>query len=147
LKEFKSEIIHHNSMYNDNQESLITDEIIKSIGGTHGRLFLFEQFFLWFNDYFKHYLKTMNCILKGDGLLPKTWRYYIAIMAASTMKSDYMLKLMEENFLELGGDENWLVYGLDLVPEKLSKLSKINSLLAHQPWKIRTEDIKVLLIN
>jgi hypothetical protein len=85
--------------------------------------------------------------MNEDGFICKQWRYYIALMAVSTMKSKPLFKILEEKFLENGGDESWLIYGLDVIPEKLSKLSKINNILAHQPWIINTDDIKVILLT
>jgi hypothetical protein len=138
---FSSKVLSHKSMYNNID---ICEEYINKLSKQLGHAYLYEHFFLWFEDYFKHYLLTMNTLMVKDAFIPKTWRYYIALMAASTMRSEYLFKTIEDAFLEVGGDEAWLIYGLDVIPEKLSKLSKINNLLAHQPWKIITEDIKVI---
>ena len=54
-----------------------------------------------------------------------------------------MLRTLEEIFLSVGGDERWLIDGLNNVPEKLKKIGKINNILAHQPWKLTTNDIIV----
>ncbi len=62
------------------------------------------------------------------------------------MKSDYLIRVSEDAFLFFGGDESWLMYGLSRVPEKLRRLGKINNILAHQPWKIRENDLEVLVI-
>lgn len=140
---FSSNIICHKSMYNSAD---ITEDYILKLSKELRRAHFYEHFFLWFEDYFKHYIKTMHTLMNEDGFIPKSWRYYIALMAVSTMKSEYLFKILEEGFLESGGDESWLIYGLDVIPEKLSKLSRINNLLAHQPWKIITDDIKVCLI-
>ena len=43
---------------------------------------------------------------------------------------------MEEFFIFSGGDVNWLITGIESVPEKLRNLGKINNILAHQPWKL-----------
>lgn len=137
---FSSNILNHKSIYNNID---ISDEYINKLSKQLGHAYLYEHFFLWFEDYFKHYLLTMNTLMVRDAFIPKTWRFYIALMAASTMRSEYLYRSIEVAFLEVGGDEAWLIYGLDVIPEKLSKLSKINNLLAHQPWKIITEDIKV----
>ncbi len=137
---FNSSIIRHKSMYNKQQ---INSEYILKLSKIMTKVHMYEHFFLWFEDYLKIYFKTMDILMMDDGFIPKTWRYYIAIMAASAMKSEYLFKTLEDAFLECGGDESWLIYGLDVIPEKLSKLSRINNILAHQPWKMITEDIKV----
>jgi hypothetical protein len=137
---FNSSIIKHKSMYNKEE---INSEYILKLSKIMTKVHMYEHFFLWFEDYLKIYFKTMDMLMVEDGFIPKTWRYYIAIMAASAMKSEYLFKTLEDAFLECGGDESWLIYGLDVIPEKLSKLSRINNILAHQPWKMITEDIKV----
>lgn len=138
-----SEIFNHISMYNCNN---LAEDLIININKDLGRTYFYEQFFLWFEDYFKFYLKTMETLMNQDGFIPRSWRLYIALMAASAMRCEYLFKIIEEAFLEIGGDESWLIFGLDVIPEKLKRLSRINNLLAHQPWKIITEDIKVFLI-
>jgi len=83
----------------------------------------------------------------NDGYLPITWRFYLAIMAASTIKCEYILRCLEDLFLYYGGDKSWLIYGLRTVPEKLKKLAKYNEIMAHQPWKIKADDINELFSN
>lgn len=48
----------------------------------------------------------------------------------------------KKQFLEHDGDPNWL-NGLSYVPRKLRNLYEINKILAHRPWLITKEDIKV----
>lgn len=48
--------------------------------------------------------------------------------------------------MSVGGDERWLIEGLNGVPEKIKKLGKINNILAHQPWKLLINDIIVFKI-
>ena len=107
------------------------------------RLLSFEHYFFWFKDYFYQLLETENTLIKEDGFIPKPWRYYIALMAVSSAKSDYLFKIIEEKFLESGGDESWLIFGLDVLPEKLKKLARFNNIFSHQPWKIKGDDLKV----
>lgn len=54
-----------------------------------------------------------------------------------------MLRYLEMCFLIKGGDVNWLIVGLDEVPEKLRKLSRVNNILAHQPWKLSKLELNV----
>jgi hypothetical protein len=123
--------------------SIDVDDIIKHISKMKGRLFLYEHYLSWFKDYFNHYMRTTYLLLHEEGFIPLTWRYYIAIMSVSTMRCEYLLKVLEENFLEAGGDESWLIHGLDVVPEKLARLGRINNMIAHQPWIILPDDINV----
>ena len=60
------------------------------------------------------------------------------------MKSQYLLKMVEEQFLEEGGDETWLIAGLNAVPKKLQVLSLLVNILSHQPWKVSSEELKGL---
>ena len=46
------------------------------------------------------------------------------------MKSQYLLKMVEEQFLEEGGDETWLIAGLNAVPKKLQVLSLLVNILS-----------------
>jgi len=62
------------------------------------------------------------------------------------MRSDYLIRTIEDAFLFHGGDENWLLHGLSYVPNKIKKLARINNILAHQPWKIQGNDLNVNII-
>ena len=52
------------------------------------------------------------------------------------------VSILEPEFLACGGDIKWL-HGLDHLPAKLHNLLRLNRLLAHQPWNVSHEDIKV----
>ena len=52
-------------------------------------------------------------------VLPITWKYYIGIMAVSCFECDYLLKILEEQFLLYGGDVLWLTEGVKKVNCKL----------------------------
>lgn len=114
------------------------DQICKS-----GKFSNYEFFLLWFPDFYSNYKKTMDLILSNnEGHLPLTWKIYLGIMAASTMRNEYLLRTLEGEFLLNGGEEDWLILGLDGVPEKLKNLQIINNIIAHQPWKITEKDIE-----
>jgi hypothetical protein len=140
LKEI-DELATEKSKYNIDKEKAV--KIVKRVASERGRLLLHEKILLWFPDYFEINNKLINVIMNENGYLSIPCRYYIAIMAASTIKSDYLLRTLEEVFLSVGGDEKWLVQGLDAVPEKIKKIGKINNILAHQPWKLLDCDIVV----
>jgi hypothetical protein len=128
-------------MYN-NYECVNMKEIASLLTKRNGKFYLYEHYFIWFKDYFQYYLKSMYTLLHEDGFLPRPWRFYIAIMSASTMRSHYLLKILEENFIEAGGDESWLIHGLDVVPEKIVRLGRIINIISHQPWIMIPDDIK-----
>jgi hypothetical protein len=116
---------------------------LTTLSKRNGRMLIHEGFFLWFSEYYALYQNMLNKLMNNDTYFPIIWKYFLAIMAVSTMKCDYLLKQLKIDFLELGGSEDWLIEGLASVPEKLRKLGKINNILAHQPWKLRTQDITV----
>jgi hypothetical protein len=144
IKFFDSTVIKSKSMYNSSNG---INEIMGYISERKGRLFIYEHYFTWFNEYYSYYMTTLNNLLNTEeGYIPLSWRYYIAIMSVSAMRCEYLMRLLEENFLEIGGDESWLIHGLDVVPEKLARLGRINNMIAHQPWIILPDDIKVCYI-
>jgi len=116
-------------------------ECIKRIE-TLGRIKFHEIFLFWFPEFYSLYKSTFELILNPNkGCIPITWKYYIGIMAAATNKSEFLFRHLESEFLLNGGDETWLILGLEVVPEKLRKLEKINNILAHQPWKLKEIDL------
>lgn len=62
--------------------------------------------------------------------------------AAARHQCSYLVGSHMTEFLQTGGDPEWLL-GLHRAPEKLRKLSEINKLLAHRPWLITKEHIQV----
>jgi hypothetical protein len=139
IKDTASLFNDYKSHYPFNSEKAY--EALTLISKRDGRLLLYEGFFLWFSEYFELYYST-KVKLMNDNYFPLTWKYYLAIMAVSTMKCSYLLRKLEIDFLDSGGNEEWLE-GLIKVPEKLRKIEIINNILAHQPWKLKVQDIKV----
>jgi len=149
-----SKVILHLSMYDRNDQTIklykenifdspedFEKELIKKFN--KNRIFAYEHYFFWFKDYFSLLLETENTILNEDSYIPITWRYYIALMTVSSAKCEYLYRIIEEKYLENGGDESWLIFGLDVLPEKLKKLARFNNIFSHQPWKIKGDDLKV----
>jgi len=144
LKTYGDYFKSNSNLYGNNYE--LSKKNITLIGNNFGRILLHEWFFFYFPQYFVYYDTSVETLLMEDEYLPINWRFYIAIMAASTMRCDYLIRVCEDAFLFYGGEEKWLMYGLDTVPEKLKRLGKINNILAHQPWKIRNNDLEVRLL-
>ncbi|ALC41813.1 Sesn [Drosophila busckii] len=90
-----------------------------------------------------HFLRTQNFIMKGDGPLPHSYRYYLAIIAAARHQCPYLVKRYEKEFINQGGNSEWL-NGLDYIPTKLRAIYDINKILAHRPWLLRKEHIERL---
>jgi hypothetical protein len=141
IKEVNDFFTNYESYYPfDRDKSMNTFKKIVS----EGRMKMYEGFFLWFSDYHSLYENTFDILMNEDNYIPITWKYYIAIMAVSTIRCEYLYRELEIQFLLKGGDEQWIVSGLVVVPEKLKMLQKINNILAHQPWKLKIQDINEL---
>lgn len=106
-------------------------------------IYIYEHYFFWFKDFYQKILETESVLINGESSINKIWKYYIAIMTVCSGKSEYLLKILEGRFLASGGDKNWLITGLDIVPLKLKKLAILVNMICHQPWKIKEEDLKV----
>jgi len=97
---------------------------------------------LWYKNIYELYLNTYYKLFTISFYITDIcWKYYIAIMAVSTIKSEYLLSLLESQFLYYGGEEDWINFGLSHVPNKLQSLAKINNIIAHQPWKLTSKDL------
>ncbi|NXX96400.1 SESN2 protein, partial [Centropus bengalensis] len=95
-------------------------------------------------QYLSSFWKTQCLLLRMDGPLPYYKRHYIAIMAAARHRCSYLVGLHTREFLQAGGNPEWL-RGLHCAPQKLRNLNEINKLLAHRPWLITKEHIEALL--
>ncbi|XP_041090053.1 sestrin-2 isoform X2 [Polyodon spathula] len=95
-------------------------------------------------EYLACFLRTQHSLLQLDGPLPYPWRHFIAIMAAARHQCSYLVQLHTTEFLQVGGDPQWLG-GLSCASQKLRNLNELNKLLAHRPWLITKEHIEVLL--
>jgi hypothetical protein len=124
-------------------EAEIAEKEFDWVTKNYGKILIYENMFLWYSNYFPLYSQTFNVLMNEEGAIPETWRYYIAIMAVSTIRSDYHLRHLKAIYLVKGGDEDWLINGVEGTDDKIKKLSKINNLLAHQPWKLTRKDIEV----
>jgi len=65
-----------------------------------------------------------------NDLFHKHINYYLAIMAVSCYKCEYLLYVLQEQFLLEGGPLEWLVFGLDKVDPKLRRIAELNEVLA-----------------
>jgi hypothetical protein len=55
--------------------------------------------------------------------------------AAAQHASQYLVSSLRLEFLQSGGDPAWL-HGLAYAPGKLRRLAELNTILAHQPWRL-----------
>lgn len=78
-------------------------------------------------------------------IFPKHINYYLAIMAVSCYQCEYLMILLQEQFLLSGGQLEWLLIGLDAVDPKIKRIAVLNEKLAYRPWSIVAEDISSLI--
>jgi sestrin len=142
LKRQSSYIINHQSIYNNSDDNI--EDTLKENLKRMRRFLYFEHYFIWYKNYMSIYEKTVNFTFKKNSSLPIQWKYYLALMACSTMKNEYLTRLFEEEFLDNDGDINWLILGLNVVPNKLKQLANLNNIIAHQPWNIKIEELNKL---
>jgi sestrin len=119
-------------------ESLLTEIFINN-----GRLLHHERLLCFFPEYLQLQFKLINELMNMHTVLPVQYRYYLSIMAVSCYNCDYLLKILEEQFILNEGNPKWLKYGLKSADSKLRAIAEFNELLAHRPWVIYTEEIKV----
>lgn len=116
---------------------------------TKNNLLFHERFMLWYDNIFENYNNSTNALFSITySITDISWKYYIAIMAVSTVKSEYMLSFLENEFLLTGGEISWIIEGIksSTMHKKLKELFNINNLIAHQPWKLQVKDIKDMLV-
>jgi hypothetical protein len=94
-----------------------------------------------FPEYLQMQFKLINDLMNCSSVLPATHRYYLAIMAVSCYNCDYLLKILEEQFILHDGDPKWLHFGLKVVDPKLRLIAELNETIAHKPWKLYTDQI------
>lgn len=123
-------------------------KFFETITNSNNRFNNHEFFMTWFPEYYFLYKQTLDTILENkEGFLPLSWKIFLGIMAASTIRNEFLLRNLQSEFLIVGGEEDWLIYGLSAVPEKLKKLEILNNILAHQPWKIEMQNINDIICN
>ncbi|XP_064413994.1 sestrin-3-like isoform X2 [Latimeria chalumnae] len=135
----KKEFIQENPM--DGHTNLL---LLVEAYSTSGRLDNITQVMGLHPQYLESFLRTQSYMLRMDGPLPLHYRHYIAIMAAARHQCSYLVNMHVNEFLQVGGDAEWL-NGLDYVPQRLKNLNEINKILAHRPWLITKEHIQKLV--
>ena len=85
-----------------------------------------------------------NILYKVEKSLSLEWKLFLGIMAAASVKCEYLMKELIKIFLINGGEKIWISEGLKChnLPETLKKFATINNLLAHQPWFINLLNLK-----
>ena len=66
-------------------------------------------------------------------------------MAVSCYHCEYLLRILEEQFVLCGGDIEWITSGLKKVEPRLAKFAELNEILAFAPWNLNSKHLKKLL--
>eukprot|EP01127_Copromyxa_protea_P014355 TRINITY_DN3981_c0_g1_i2.p1 TRINITY_DN3981_c0_g1~~TRINITY_DN3981_c0_g1_i2.p1 ORF type:complete len:396 (-),score=47.12 TRINITY_DN3981_c0_g1_i2:120-1307(-) len=111
---------------------------------TTGRVSHLTRILAWHPTYYSNSNQTWQYIMNGNGPLLTPLRIYVAILAASSWNSSYVVQHLETEFLLHQGDPSWL-QGIQNAPQKIQNLMEINALLAHQPWLINENHIEKLV--
>ena len=80
-----------------------------------------------------------------NDIFPKHVHYYLAIMAVSCYRCEYLLYTLQEQFLLGGGPLDWLIFGLDKVDPKIRRIAELNEVMAYKPWKICKDQFQKLI--
>ena len=72
-------------------------------------------------------------------------KIYLAIMAVSCYQCDYLLNILEEQFILEGGDLTWITEGLQKVEPRLARFSELNEIMAFRPWTLSTIHLQRVL--
>jgi len=84
-------------------------------------------------DYFTGFLKLVFV----EDVLSLDMKLYLGIMAVSCFNCEYMLNILEEQFVLNGGNLEWITGGLKKVDPRLAKFAEINEILAFKPWQLQ----------
>ena len=82
-------------MYDSKTNKETPENLIKQISKNKNKLYIYEHYLFWFKDYFMQILQTENILMNQEGYLPKTWRYYIALMSISSARCEYLFRILE----------------------------------------------------
>lgn len=122
------------------------EDVLKNIQEnfvSKGRVSNLLRSMCYFPSYLEKFLKIQNFIIKEE-TLPLHWINYIAILGASRYQCEYLVVNQQVEFYKNGGDLSWLE-SISNAPKKIRNLSKLNAILAHQPWQINKKDISELV--
>lgn len=76
-----------------------------------------------------------------EDVLSLDMKLYLGIMAVSCFNCEYMLNILEEQFVLNGGNLEWITGGLKKVDPRLAKFAEINEILAFKPWQLQSKHI------
>ena len=80
-----------------------------------------------------------------NDIFPKYMNYYFAIMAVSCYRCEYLLYILQYQFLLNGGPLEWLLFGLERVDSKIRRIAELNEMMAFMPWNISENHLEDLI--
>ena len=111
-----------------------------------GRVPRYELAFGAYPEYLELHHELMAVLFQGQYALSGKWTYYLAFMAAAAHQCEYFMSLEKELCVLSGGDTEWFdIQTIDRLPEKLKIIGPINVKLAHKPWELTSEDLRLAL--
>ncbi|KAF9352193.1 hypothetical protein BGX34_000128 [Mortierella sp. NVP85] len=122
----------------------MTKQVMTRTFQTYGRISNLFRVLAYFPAFWEKFEHSQTCMMNGPGPIPRPWRCYLAIMAASQYNCQYMVSMMKLDYLTNGGDPTWL-NGLQFTTQKIRNLAKLNGLMAHQPWLLKPRHIQELV--
>ena len=87
------------------------------------------------------YDKVIGNSENDSDVMRRDQKLYLAIMAVSVYQCDYMLNILEEQFVLEGGDLTWITEGLHKVDPRLARFSELNEIMAFRPWYLATNHL------
>jgi hypothetical protein len=106
----------------------------------HGRVSPHERMLCWFPKYLQYFTTTQQ-ILHGEDVLSLNMKLYLGIMAVSCYNCEYLLNILEVQFVLNGGDLEWISQGLKKVDQRIAKFAEVNEVLAFMPWRLNAKHI------
>ena len=125
----------------DEEETL---ELLQHVFLTFGRVSNVHRVLAWHPIYLHAVVDSDSAIMRDDAALPRSWRRYLAVLAAARHHCTPLMQAQAAEFVAEGGDPMWLE-GLKHAPARFANLSEFNALVAHRPWLVTTEHIARLV--
>ena len=94
----------------------------------------------WFPRYLDYFTGFLKLVFVED-VVSLDMKLYLGIMAVSCFNCEYMLNILEEQFVLNGGNLEWITGGLKKVDPRLAKFAEINEILAFKPWQLQSKHI------
>lgn len=113
-----------------------------------------ERTLCWFPTYLQYFTETSerimgsssrSCYEQESDVLSRDQKLYLAIMAVSCYQCDYLLNILEEQFILEGGELTWITEGLSKVEPRLARFSELSEIMAFRPWTLSTTHLQRVL--